>query len=90
MHGDILAKVNFVDAAKGAQEITQPRPKTLRRVDVGFSNAVAIQIFGPNPCAGLVTDTHVFTPGIVHPVVAPPFICVDGGIGGREGFDMGL
>ena len=76
LDSDIAGQVAFVNAAEGAQEITQASPTTFIGVDMDFSNSVTIGIAGPLLLG--MADGQADTGKLVVTIV---FVGVHSGIG---------
>ena len=66
MDRNILLQVDLVEAAEGTQEIAQACPKSLNRVVVNLSNAVAVIVSCPFALSGRMAYARVFS--IVTPL----------------------
>ena len=82
-HRHIVVQVLLVHAAKRTQKVSQRLPQAFNRVDVNFSNAIAIIV--SRPLFLTVTDHSMAT---VQPVIALPLVAVTGRAIGGELFNV--
>ena len=90
VHGAVGGEVLFADASEGAEEIAESGPEAFDGVVVDFVDAVAIEVFGPDPFARCVADGDVGAVVLGDAGIARPFVGVHGALRrGRVGDERG-